>query len=121
VRTEIRPETVERVVEKRVEVPVQVVEVRERVVFRTVRVAMPERGTWDGTGRQTPPVGLGASEPAVLPALRIPAFPGPAISQEVFPAAIASPTAPLGVPHDGPGRAGLPDLAPDGRLTVACN
>jgi len=106
VRTEVRPEIVERVVEKRVEVPVPVVEVRERVVVRMVRVAAPVRAARGSRGPEVPPARtFGAAGPRSAPAFHIPPLATPVVSQEVLPATIAGPTRPPGEPGD----AGLPD------------
>jgi len=122
VRTEVRPEYMYRVVEKRVEVPVPVVEVRERVVVRTVRVPVPARARDEG-GHSRDSLVL-ANKPEVLAALpitgqlfRLPHLAEPVISQEVLPAAIATPTPP---PDSLPPASGQADLPyPDSRRDVA--
>ena len=122
VRTEVRPEYVDRLVEKRVEVPVPVVEVRERVVVRTVRVPVGARATEAG---RHPYTSLAqANRPEVLAGLpitgqlfRLPHLAKPVISQELLPAAIATPTPPPNSPSPASGQADLP--YPDSRLDVA--
>jgi hypothetical protein len=124
----VRPEIIERVVEKRVEVPVEVpvVEVRERVVTRTVHVAAAGQLPLRRGGGRAAPTGPkvappDAREQQVIAGFRWPELRPPVVSLEVFPATIVPPAPPPDSPPDDPGKTGLLDPNSSRGLAVACS
>ncbi len=109
VRTEVRYEPVERVIEKPVEVRVPVVEYRDRVVVRTVRVAAPAGPAAGERSTAVPGPGDGATAGALaLAALQMQSMEPVVVSQEIVPARTLTPPPPTEPPADGPDGAAAP-------------
>jgi hypothetical protein len=116
VRTDVRPEVVERIVEKRVEVQVPVIQYRDRVVVRTVRVAASAKpGNRDRAGAVV--LAGAAPSPTTMPMLDFLSLPRAVISQELAPARIVTPPPPTDAPTDKPAGASL--LGPSSHSEIA--